>query len=192
MTAGRIRAFPLPESLVAARPSKLLNLFHGLFPVAHFVIGLLFALCGLALIGFSILQLWSGIAPGDQALVARLDTVLESLALMTVALAAMELGQTIIEEEVQRESQMSAPTRVRRFLSRFMVVLVVALTIEALVLVFRYSHDEPENMAYAALVGFAAAAIMIAWGVFIRLNVAAEALEPEGMRQAKAEDKKVK
>jgi hypothetical protein len=177
---------------VAARPSKLLNLFHGLFPVAHFVIGLLFALCGLALIGFSILQLWSGIAPGDQALVARLDTVLESLALMTVALAAMELGQTIIEEEVQRESQMSAPTRVRRFLSRFMVVLVVALTIEALVLVFRYSHDEPENMAYAALVGFAAAAIMIAWGVFIRLNVAAEALEPEGMRQAKAEDKKVK
>ena len=192
MAAGRIRAFPLLESLVAAPPSKLLKLVQGLFPVAHFIIGLLFALCGLVVIGFSILQLWVGVAPGDQALVTRLDTVLQSLALITVALAAMELGQTIIEEEVQRESQMSAPTRVRRFLSRFMVVLVVALTIEALVLVFRYSHDEPENMAYAALVGFAAAAIMIAWGVFIRLNVAAEALEPEGMQQAKAEDKKVK
>ena len=177
---------------MAARQSNPLKLVHALFPVAHFVIGVLFALCGVALIGLAVLQLWSGVGPGDQTLAARLDIVLESLAVMTVALAAMELGQTIIEEEVQRESQMSAPTRVRRFLSRFMVVLVVALAIESLVLVFRYSHDEPEQMAYAALVGFAAAALMIAWGAFVRLNVAAEALEPEAMRQAKAEDKKVK
>jgi hypothetical protein len=111
---------------------------------------------------------------------------------MTVALAALELGQTIIEEEVQREVHMSAPTRVRRFLSRFMVVLVVALTIEALVLVFRYSHEEPENMAYAAFVGLSAAGLMIAWGVFVWLNRAAEELEPEGMRQAKDEDRKMR
>ena len=160
--------------------------------MAHFVVGLLFAACGLALIVFAAMQLWGGIAPGDMATSARLDTVLESLAVMTVALAALELGQTIIEEEVQREMQMSAPTRVRRFLSRFMVVLVVALTIEALVLVFRYSHEAPENMAYAATVAFAAAALMVAWGAFIRLNRSAEELEPEAMRQAKQEDKKVR
>ena len=177
---------------MSARNSKPLKIVHALFPIAHFLIGLLFALCGLMLIGFSGLQLWSGLAPGESGVAERLDQVLEGLALITVALAALELGQTIIEEEVQRESQMSGPTRVRRFLSRFMVVLVVALAIEALVLVFRYSHDEPENMAYAVLVGFAAAALMIAWGVFIRLNIAAEELEPEGMREAKAEDHKVK
>lgn len=176
---------------MTVRKSRPLKIMHAMFPVAHFVIGLLFALCGLTLIGFAALQLWSGLAPGDDSIAVRLDTVLEGLALVTVALAALELGQTIIEEEVQRESQMSGPTRVRRFLSRFMVVLVVALAIEALVLVFRYSHDAPENMIYAVLVGFAAAALMIAWGVFIRLNVAAEALEPEGMREAKAEDRKV-
>ena len=46
----------------------------------------------------------------------RLHTVLDSIAVLTVAVAALELGQTILEEEVQREAQMSAPTRVRRFL----------------------------------------------------------------------------
>ena len=177
---------------MTVRTSRPLKIVHALFPIAHFLIGLLFALCGLTLIGFSAVQLWSGLAPGDDGLSTRLNQVLEGLALITVALAALELGQTIIEEEVQRESQMSGPTRVRRFLSRFMVVLVVALAIEALVLVFRYSHDQPANMAYAVLVGFAAAALMISWGVFIRLNVAAEQLEPEGMREAKAEDHKVK
>jgi len=176
---------------VAAKKSKALNLVYTLFPAAQFVIGLLFAACGIVLIVFAGMQLWDGIA-GDLGLTARLDTVLESLAVITVALAALELGQTIIEEEVHREVQMSAPTRVRRFLSRFMVVLVVALTIEALVLVFRYSHETPENMAYAAVVAFAAAALMVAWGVFVRLNRSAEELEPEGMRQAKEEDKKMR
>ena len=162
-----------------------------LFPAAHFVVGLLFAVCGITLIVLAGIQLWAGVA-GDMPLSARLDTVLESLAVITFALAALELSQTIIEEEVQREVHMSAPTRVRRFLSRFMVVLVVALTIEALVLVFRYSHEAPENMAYAAIVAFSAAGLMTGWGVFIRLNKAAEELEPEGMRQAKEEDKKMR
>ena len=172
--------------------SRALKAVNTLFPVAHFVVGLLFAACGIALIVFAGMRLWGGIAPGDMAMAARLDTVLESLAVMTVALAALELGQTIIEEEVQRDMPMSAPTRVRRFLSRFMVVLVVALTIEALVLVFRYSHEAPEHMAYASTVGFAAAALMIAWGVFIRLNRSAEELEPDALRQAKQEDRKVR
>lgn len=177
---------------MATKKSKALTFIHALFPVAHFVVGVLFAVCGIALIGFSILQLWAGFAPGAASVNQRLDTVLQSLALMTVALAALELAQTIFEEEVQREVHMSAPTRVRRFLSRFMVVLVVALTIESLVLVFRYSHDQPENMVYAVMVGFSAAALMIAWGVFVHLNTSAEALEPEGMQQAKDEDRKMR
>jgi hypothetical protein len=105
--------------------------------------------------------------------------------------AALELGQTILEEEVLREAHMAAPTRVRRFLSRFLVVLVVSLSIETLVLVFRLSRDTPEQLPYAAAVGVAAGALLAGWGVFIHLNRSAEELEPEAMEQAKQEDKKV-
>jgi putative Mn2+ efflux pump MntP len=105
--------------------------------------------------------------------------------------AALELGQTILEEEVHRQAQMSAPTRVRRFLSRFMVVLVVALSIETLVLVFRLSQDEVESLPYAASVGIAAALLLVGWGLFVRLNRAAEELEPEAMQAAKKEDRKI-
>lgn len=86
---------------------------------------------------------------------------------------------------------MSAPTRVRRFLLRFMVVLVVALSIEALVLAFRFSHEAPENLPHASVVALSAAALLIAWGVFVGLNRSAEELEPEAMRDAKSEDRKV-
>jgi len=169
-----------------------MKLLHWLFTAGHFVISLLFLVAGATLIAFACLQLWQGVQPFEAApLLSRLNAVLESIAVLTVAVAALELGQTILEEEVHRGAQMSAPTRVRRFLSRFMVVLVVALSIETLVLVFRLSQDAPEMLPYAASVGAAAALLLIAWGVFIRLNRSAEELEPEAMQAAKPEDRKI-
>lgn len=166
--------------------------FLKIFPLSHWVISVLFVVCAAALIGMAVTELWRGLNPrGDADAKQRLDAVLEALALLTVAVAALELGQTIVEEEVQREAQMSAPTRVRRFLSRFLVVLVVALSIETLVLVFRSSRDAPEQLPYAACVGLTAAALLAAWGLFVHLNRSAEELEPEAMEEAKREDDKV-
>jgi putative Mn2+ efflux pump MntP len=119
------------------------------------------------------------------------DGSLDSIAVLTVAVAALELGQTILEEEVQREAQMSAPTRVRRFLSRFMIVLVVSLSIEALVAVFQFNHAQPAHLPYAATIGLMAAALLAAWGLFIWLNRSAEELEPQAMEQAQREDEHV-
>lgn len=39
--------------------------------------------------------------------------------------------------------------------------------------------------------GVATAALLAAWGIFIRLNRSAEKLEPEAMEQAKQEDHKI-
>lgn len=164
-----------------------------IFPVGHFVISLVFVVCAVAILFFALAQLWQGVQVGtDLTLNERLNAILESIALLTVAVAALELGQTLLEEEVQRDSHISGPTRVRRFLSRFMVVLVVALSIETLVLTFRLSHEAPEQLPYVAGIGVTAAALLVAWGIFVRLNRSAEELEPEGMEQAKQEDKKVK
>src|SRR4029077_870260 len=127
-------------------------------------------------------ELWEGLQPwGDLGASTRMHAVLQSIAVLTVAVAALELGQTIIEEEVLREAHMSAPTRVRRFLSRFMVVLVVSLSIETVVLVVRVSQEHPEQLPYVACVGLTAAALLIAWALFVHLNRSAEELEPEAM-----------
>jgi hypothetical protein len=169
-----------------------MNALRRIFPAGHFVISLMFIFSAAALIALAALQLWSGVHLFAQSsFTARLNAVLEAIALLTVAVAALELSQTILEEEVLREAHMSAPTRVRRFLSRFMVVLVVSLSIETVVLVFRFSQEHPEYLPYAASVGMTAALLLAAWGVFIRLNRAAEELEPEAMAQAKKEDSKV-
>ena len=169
-----------------------MKFLHFLFPAGQFVVSLLFILSAAALIVIAVLQLWDGVHPlQESSTPERLNAVLEAIAVLTVAVAALQLGQTVLEEEVQREAHMSSPTRVRRFLSRFMVVLVVALSIETLVLAFRFSQEAPEYLPYAAAVGLTAAALLAAWGFFIRMNRSAEELEPEAMQRVKREDHKV-
>ena len=180
-------AFPLRQDEKA--PLKLLL---KLFPAGHLVISVMFIASAFALLAFAGYDLWLVVVPSAEVGVKqRVDSVLNSIALLTIAVAALELGQTIVEEEIQREAHMSAPSRVRRFLSRFLVVLVVALTIEALVAAFRFSRDDPSQLPYAASIGLMAAALLAAWGIFIKLNQSAELLEPEALAAAKKEDSKV-
>jgi hypothetical protein len=104
---------------------------------------------------------------------------------------SLQISQTIAEEEVIRDAHISAPTRVRRYLSRFMVVVVVALSIEGLVGTFKALHEDPELLPHAASVLIAAGILLAGWGLFIRFNKEAELLEPEAMEEAKSEDAKV-
>ena len=157
-----------------------MKLLRVLFGVGYSVIAFAFAVTGAALVGFALLELWHGIDPSQALpLNARFTAVLESLGLLTIAVAALELSQTIIEEEIRREAQMSAPTRARRFLSRFLVVIVVSLAIEFLVAVFKFVHDDPGQLLPAAAIGVATSLLLVAWGLFVWLNKSAEQLEPE-------------
>lgn len=169
-----------------------MKVIRKVFVLGYSGIIFLFICCALSLIFFAVLELWHGINPtGGLPLQERFNAVLESIGLLTIAVVALELGQTILEEEVQREVQVSAPTRVRRFLSRFMAVVIVALSIETLVSVFQFAHGDTSRLIQAAAVGVATGVLLAAWGLFIKLNKSAEELEPEAMAEAKKEDPKV-
>lgn len=162
------------------------------FMASYYAISMLFVVAAIALTFFGAIEMWEGIDPSTSAAShARFARVLEGMGLLTVAVAALELAQTILEEEIRREAVMSSPTRVRRFLSRFLVVIVVALSIEFLVAVFGLVHENPAGLPAASSVGLAVAAILVGWGVFTKFNRSVEELEPEAMQRVKDEDDKV-
>jgi hypothetical protein len=163
-----------------------------LFAIGYSTIIFLLICSAFSLIVFAAMELWHGINPTVSGSIPdRFKDILEGIGLVTIAVVALELGQTILEEEVQRQAQITAPTRVRRFLSRFMVVIIVALSIECLVAVFEIAHTNPSQLPQAFSIGAAAALLLAAWGVFIKLNRSAEELEPEAMERTKREDQKV-
>ncbi len=150
---------------------------------------LVFTFISLLLVWIAAKTTWLALISDDTA--AQATEIIEAIGLLAIAVVALQIAQTIVEEEVVRDSHVSAPTRVRRYLSRFLVVVVVALSIEGLVAVFKALHENPLLLPHAASVLVAAALLLAGWGIFIKLNRAAEDVEPEAMEDAKSEDSKL-
>jgi hypothetical protein len=160
------------------------------FRTIHGLMALLFACAALMLIVIATRMGWVAFTTGLDGAAAQ--AIIEAVGLLAAAVVALQIAETIFEEEVIRDADISAPTRVRRFLSRFFVVIVVALAFEGLVATFKALHEDPTQLVYAASILVAVAFLLAAWGIFIYLNRFAEELEPEAMADAKREDKKLK
>ena len=160
--------------------------FIRVLAVLYSAVAVVFATAAIVLIWRAVQTLWRAVAGQG-----HVSGVIESVGILAIALVALEIAQTVVEEEVVRRAQVSAPTRVRRYLSRFLVVIVVALSIKYLVAVVRFLVGDARLLWNASSIGFAAAALLAAWGIFIRFNRAAEDVEPEAMAEAKREDDKV-
>ncbi|WNC92644.1 hypothetical protein RI103_30840 [Paraburkholderia sp. FT54] len=159
------------------------------FTIVHGLMAVLFTCAALMLI--AIAARIGSIALASQWDEASAQSVIEALGLLAGAVVALQIAETIVEEEVIRAADVSAPTRVRRFMSRFLVVVVVALAIEGLVATFKALHQDPSQLRYAAGLIASTALLLASWGLFVHLNRSAEELEPEAMADAKREDKKV-
>jgi Ni/Fe-hydrogenase subunit HybB-like protein len=159
------------------------------FSIIHGCMAALFACAALMLIIIATKEAWIAFFSGLNRSAAQ--QIIEAIGVLAAAVVALQISQTIAEEEVMRDAHISGPTRIRRFLSRFMVVIVVAIAIEGLVATFRAAHENSTQLVYAAGILVAAGVLLAAWGVFVRLNRYAEELEPEAMAQAKSEDRKL-
>src|SRR5487761_2355501 len=168
---------------------RMKALLH-LFRVVHGLMAFLFACAALMLIAIATRMGWVVFIGGLDSAAAQ--AIIEAVGLLAAAVVALQIAETIFEEEVIRDADISAPTRVRRFLSRFFVVIVVALAIEGLVATFRALHEDPAQLPYAASILVAVGVLLASWGLFVHLNRSAEELEPEAMADAKQEDQKLK
>ena len=164
--------------------------FVHVFRAVHSLMAFLFACAALMLIIIAARMGWQAFTGGMDGAAAQ--AIIEAVGLLAAAVVALQIAETIVEEEVIRDADISAPTRVRRFLSRFFVVIVVALAVEGLVATFKALHEDPTQLVYAASILVADAFLLAAWGLFVYLNRAAEELEPEAMADAKREDQKLK
>jgi len=166
-----------------------MKLILRLYSLVHAFMALLFAVASLMLVAAATRTGW--LASGGGWDPAASEAIIEAVGVLAAAVVALQISQTITEEEVIRDAHISAPTRVRRFLSRFMVVIVVAIAVEALVAIFK-ARANPALMLHAAVLIGATGLLLAGWGLFIRLNRSAEELEPEAMAEAKREDRKLK
>lgn len=94
---------------------------------------------------------------------------------LTLALAVFDLGKTILEEEVLLHKDIFRHSAIRRTITRFIAAILIAVSIEGLLLLFKGSLGQNELLWPAVGVMGCAVGLLLALGLYVFLGAKAEA-----------------
>lgn len=102
--------------------------------------------------------------------VLSLETVFQPIIALTLGLAVYDLGKTILDEEVLPNTHHKREGFNAKTLLKFSVSIIIALLIEALLVVFKISLIDYKDMGYAAMLIVALSTLILVFAVFIYLT----------------------
>lgn len=100
----------------------------------------------------------------------QIKDMFEATILLTLSLAIFDLVKTLIEEEVmgrQKEQNVAGP---HKTMVRFLGSIIIALSIEALMLVFKFAITDPEKLIYAMYIVGGVSLLLIGLATYIKFT----------------------
>ena len=158
---------PLDEVIRISRLNSYDTFYSKLFKYSYAMFA--FALIAVALLLFS-----HGIKSffDNEITVSHLviDDMFKATILLTLSLAIFDLAKTLIEEEIlgrHKELDISGP---HKTMVKFLGSIIIALSIEALMLVFKFAITDPEKLMYAMFIIGGVAMLLISLAVYIKFT----------------------
>ncbi len=126
----------------------------------------IFLVLALVLTALSIHALISGLL-GESAIV---EALVKAINLAVIALAMFELGM-VVNREYREAANETGLTSLRRTVTHFAGIVCIALVLEGLLMVIKYSQLElAGNLYYPVAIITSAAILLAALGLFLRLT----------------------
>lgn len=141
----------------------------------------IYALVGLSLLGVVGLLMFNALHELVEAIIHPIETERDKLRpfsiiiVITLALAIFDLAKTTLEEEVLMHKDIFRHSATRRTITRFLAAIIIAVSIEGLLLMFKSAMGSGERLMEAAFVMFSAAVLTIGLGLYVYLGARAEA-----------------
>lgn len=128
----------------------------------------LFQAIALLLIGLSVFQFLSHVAGGEGEFISA---VVKSINTLVISLAMFELGVGVSKEYRSPEEESNIFINIRRTITRFVGTVCIALVLEALIMIIKYSQlDLAGNLYYPVSILFGGSMLLIALGAFLWLT----------------------
>lgn len=151
------------------------NVFKGIY--ITIVIGLLGVLAGLLYQAFN--ELFIALDNGKMGHYAPFSIIIY----LTLALAIFDLGKTTLEEEVLMHKDIFRHSSTRRTITRFIAAILIAVSIESLLLIFKSALGDAKLLVEAAWMMLAAVGLLIGLGVYVFLGARAEVMLKQGWKK---------
>jgi len=118
------------------------------------------------LVGFAVWEVATSLLAQDLTSVDRVRLTLNGIGLMIIGFAVVEASTFIAEEELFRKRELRSTRESRRSITKFITIIVIAASLEALVMVFKTSRDSISDSIYPAALFVSAMAALVALGVY--------------------------
>ncbi len=99
-----------------------------------------------------------------------INAMFKSTILLTLSLAIVDLVKAIFEEEVLGKEKRYAAGDTHQTMVRFLGSIIIALSIEALMLVFKFALTDPSQLLYAVYLIGGVTALIIGLSIYIKAS----------------------
>lgn len=159
---------PLAQVLRIAHPMALESNAGRFFRAAYAAFTVILALVSLLLFVKGIEGFMSyGLGHVDKI---EIKDIFEATILLTLSLAILDLVKTIFEEEVLGRPKHDPASNIHKTMVRFLGSIIIALSIEALMLVFKFAMTEPHMIVNAIYIIGGVAMLLVGLAVYIRFT----------------------
>ena len=145
---------------------ELHPLFNKITKSFYFGIGLSLMFFSLISIGYAFYDyFWQWLVESTY----DLESVFKPIVALTMGLAIFDLAKTLMEREVFFKAYADKKDE-SRLLSKFLIAIIIALSIEALMVVFKIALNDPAQMLYALYLIIGIALIILALAFYSKWN----------------------
>lgn len=139
---------------------KFSKVVYASFSVALFAVALLLFVKGISsflMVGFHFSEI-------------DINEMFKSTILLTLSLAIFDLVKAIFEEEVLGKEKKHSSSDGHQTMIRFLGSIIIALSIESLMLVFKFALTDPSRLVFAVYLIGGVTALMIGLSIYIKAN----------------------
>lgn len=145
--------------------------------IFEIVSGIIYATVSMALLTISLTMvgyaMWEVlVAFRDQFNIIK--KLLDAIGLIVISMAVFDVSKYFLEEEVLRDRELRSAHEARETLTKFLVIISIAVSLEALVFIFDAGTRDVTLLLYPTLLLSVSVLVVVGLGVYQRLSITSE------------------
>lgn len=137
--------------------------------VGRSVYGLISLSLGLISLTMILVALWSiWVSVYEKTLIIK--ALLDAIGLIVIGMAVFDVSKFLMEEEVFHSSGSKSPEHQRQTLLKFIIIITIAVSLEALMFIFDAGKKDISDLIYPAFLLVAAVLLVVGLGIYQKLT----------------------
>ncbi|GJQ58991.1 MAG: hypothetical protein D8M57_02600 [Candidatus Scalindua sp. AMX11] len=146
------------------------KVFNIIFSGVHLFAALILIALSLIIMGWSVYEVISSIK--EEA--GFIPLMLQSVGAIIISAAIIDVAQYMMEEEVFKNKELRDPVEARRTITKILVIITIAVSIEGLVYIFKAGTKDLTLLLYPAVLILVSAILIVALGLYQKLSATIE------------------